>query len=256
MGRVPGAPGPELVASAAHVFVQDLGEPRVSGADTHHLSRTLRLRPGELVTAADGAGRWRRCVWRGAGAQLEARLEADGPVVVEERPGPAITVGFALTKGDRPERVVRGLTEVGVDRIVPLVAARSVVRWEAGRAEGHLERLRRVAREAAMQSRRLWLPEVAPLATVIDLVAGLVAGAAPAGPAGAGGPAGALAQPGGLPPSLEHPCVLVGPEGGWDTSELACGLGLVGLGPCVLRAETAALAAGIILCSIRAGVVG
>jgi 16S rRNA U1498 N3-methylase RsmE len=61
---------------------------------------------------------------------------------------------------------------------------------------------------------------------------------------------------GGGPPSLERPVVLVGPEGGWDESELASGLPLVTLGPTVLRAETAAMAAGVLLCGLRAGVVG
>jgi 16S rRNA (uracil1498-N3)-methyltransferase len=231
---------PVLEASAAHVFVDDLGEPHVAEADAHHLARVLRLRPGEVVTASDGAGRWRRCLWKGAGCSLAT----DGPVVVVERLEPAVTVGFALTKGDRPERVVRGLTEVGVDRVIPLAAARSVVRWLPERAEAHIAGLRRVAREAAMQSRRVWLPDVVPLVRVVDLLAcdGVAEGAA-------------LAQPGGAPPSLDRPCILVGPEGGWDTSELAFGLPPVGLGPSIMRSETATVAAGTILCALRAGIV-
>ena len=65
----------------------------------------------------------------------------------------------------------------------------------------------------------------------------------------------ALAQLGGGPLDLSRPTVLVGPEGGWDDSELACGLSSVGLGPTVLRAETAALAAGLLLAALRAGTV-
>ncbi len=235
-----------LEASAAHVFVEDLGEPCVAEADVHHLSRVLRLRPGEVVTASDGAGRWRRCLWTGPGCALAP----DGPVIVVDRPEPAVTVGFALTKGDRPERVVRGLTEVGVDRVIPLVAARSVVRWGPERAEAHVAGLSRVAREAAMQSRRAWLPEVVPLVSVGVLLAGNVrlAGVGVLDRV-------ALAQPGGAPPSLDRPCILVGPEGGWDASELADGLALIGLGPSIMRAETAAVAAGTILCALRAGIV-
>ncbi len=59
----------------------------------------------------------------------------------------------------------------------------------------------------------------------------------------AGGPP-VLAHPGGGPPSLAHPVVAVGPEGGWDDDELAGSAGTVGLGPTVLRAETAAVVAG------------
>lgn len=149
-------------------------------------------------------------------------------------------MAFAVVKGQRPEWAVQKLTEIGVDRIVPLLAARSVVRWPPGEAGGQLARLRRVAREAAMQSRRVWLPEVAGV-TPFDAMAA-EAGAA-------------LAQPGAGPPGLAHPVVLIGPEGGWDDAELAAAPALVGLGPSVLRTETAALVAGTLLCALRAGVV-
>lgn len=264
---MPAAPTPELIAAAAHVFVEDLAAPALSQADVHHLARTLRLRPGEVVTASDGAGRWLRCIWTGApaGPVACALLEVGGPVVSVAPALPAVTVGFAVTKGDRPESVVRGLSELGVDTIIPLATARCVVRWDAERAGRHLARLRRVAREAAMQSRRLWLPEVAPLTSVagsatVGGAAGRATEGALGGPGSAVAPAGAepavsMAQPGGGPPSLDHPAILVGPEGGWDEAELACGLPLVGLGPGVLRAETAALVAGALLCALRAGVV-
>ena len=61
----------------------------------------------------------------------------------------------------RPELVVQKLTEIGVDHIVPFVADRSIVRWDPDKAAHHHARLQKVAREAAMQSRRAWLPEVA-----------------------------------------------------------------------------------------------
>ena len=74
---------------------------------------------------------------------------------------PALTVAFAPVKGERPEWVVQKLTELGIDRIVPLLSERSVVRWSGARGKATVERLRRVAREAAAQCRRVWLPEVA-----------------------------------------------------------------------------------------------
>lgn len=186
---------------------------------------------------ADGAGGWRLCTWTG---DTDGGLEPAGGVAYEPRPEPSVTVGFALLKGDRPEWVVQKLTEVGVDRIVPFVAARTVVRWDGDRAVRHLDRLRRVAREAAMQARRTWLPEVAD-------VVGFAAVAS--------SPGVALAEPGGPPPSLDRPVVLVGPEGGWAPEELDRGLPTATLGPTVLRAETAAVAAGVLLCGLRAGVV-
>ena len=224
---------------AAWVFVGDLDELRLGPGDAHHLSRVLRLRAGEQVGACDGAGRWRTCgVTSVAGGDV--RLEPTGSVVVDEEPQPPITVGFSLVKGDRPELVVQKLTELGVDRILPLATARSVVRWDADRAARGVARLRQVAREAAMQARRSRLPEVAP-------VTALAAAARALGDRGA-----LCEQGGGEPPSLRRPALLVGPEGGWDPGEAACGLPAVGLGPTTLRAETAAIAAGVLLCGLRA----
>ena len=71
------------------------------------------------------------------------------------------------------------------------------------------------------------------------------------------GPACALAEPGGSGRvNLAQPAVLVGPEGGFSPAELASGPALVDLGPGVLRAETAAVASGVLLSALRAGVVG
>ena len=222
----------------AHVFVADLGAPALHAGDRHHLERVLRLRAGEVVTACDGAGRWVTCRFVTGGGPGGAGLEIDGVVVVEAAADPPVTVVFAPPKGDRPEWAVQKLTELGVDRIVPLVAARSVVRWTGDRAAGPVERLRRVAREAATQSRRAWLPVVEEPITFA---------------AAAAWPGAALAVAGGDPPSLERPVVLVGPEGGWDAEELGAGLPTVGLGPNVLRTETAAVVAGTLLVALRSG---
>jgi 16S rRNA (uracil1498-N3)-methyltransferase len=183
------------------------------------------------VTVSDGRGRWRACRFASG-----ARLEVDGPVVAEPSPSPPLTVAFALVKGERPEWVVQKLTEVGVDAIVPFVAERSVVRWDDAKAARNHDRLRQIAREASMQSRRVWLPTVEPVTTFADLA--LRAGVA-------------MAERGGAAPSLEHPAVLVGPEGGWSEAERGCGLATVGLGSSVLRAETAAIAAGVLLAAAR-----
>jgi 16S rRNA (uracil1498-N3)-methyltransferase len=213
----------------AHAFVQDLDAPELSGDDHHHLSRVLRLHPGDEVTVSDGAGGWRRC-------RFGQPLEPISAVEHDDAPDPEITVAFALVKGERPEWVVQKLTEVGVDRIVPFLAERSVVQWDDGKAERNHERLLLVARQAAMQSRRSWLPVVEPIATFAEVAAR---------------PGGALADRSGAPPSLQRPVVLVGPEGGWSEAERVRGLPTVGLGPTVLRAETAAIVAGAALCGLR-----
>jgi 16S rRNA (uracil1498-N3)-methyltransferase len=209
--------------------------------DAHHLTRVLRLRSGESVSVSDGVGGWRLCAFVGAGG-----LEPVGEAVREPAPSPPITVGFALTKGDKPEFAVQKLTEAGVDVILPFAAARSVVRWEDDKAARNYARLLRVAREAAMQSRRVWLPVVAPVQGFAAAVAGVV---------GAAGAPPVLAEPGGGPVSLDHPCVFVGPEGGWSEEELEAGAGLVSLGSDILRAETATVAAGVLLGALRGGFV-
>jgi 16S rRNA (uracil1498-N3)-methyltransferase len=223
-----------------HVFVDDLDEPVLDPGDHHHLARALRVRPGECVTASDGRGRWRTCRFgRGPGGEA---LEVAGPVVEVAAPVPALTIGFALTKGERPELVVQKLTELGIDRIVPFVADRSVVRWDTERGGRHVERLRRVAREAAMQSRRCRLPEVTEIARFADLVAkdrGAVA----------------LAEREGQPPSLLCRTVLIGPEGGWSQAELALSVSTIALGDQVLRAETAAITAAGVLTALRSGLI-
>jgi 16S rRNA (uracil1498-N3)-methyltransferase len=225
-----------LPLAAAHLFVADIDRPEANDVDAHHLTRVLRLRPGETVTASDGRGRWRTCRMASTGA-----IAPDGPVVAELPPAPPIGVAFAPVKGDRPEWTVQKLTEVGVDHIFPFLAAHSVVRWDGDRAARQTERWRRVAREAAMQSRRVWLPEVAELSSLAELLAA--------------GESWVMAQPGGPPPVLvgARPSVLIGPEGGWALDELALDVPRVGLGPTVMRAETAALAAGILFSALRTG---
>jgi 16S rRNA (uracil1498-N3)-methyltransferase len=223
------------------VFVANPAAPELAPEDRHHLVRVLRLQRGELVIAADGRGASTLCRFTGS----EGGLEPEGSLAQVARIAPVITVGFAPAKGDRPEWVVQKLTELGVDRIVPLETERSVVRWTGARADRAVERLRKVGREAAAQSRRSWLPEVSepvPLATFARQAAS------------AGTPM-VLADGEGRAPSLDRPVVAVGPEGGWSDAERALCLDTVALGDAVLRSETAAVAAGTLLAGLRSGLV-
>ncbi len=231
--------------AVAQVFVADPATPVLARDDHHHLVRVLRLAGGEQVVAADGAGRWCLCRFAGDRAGPERSLEPEGDVVNEPATARPLTVAFAPVKGDRPEWVVQKLTELGIDRIVPLRTDRSVVHWEGDRGTKAVARLTRVAREAAAQSRRVWLPEITEVATLTSF----------ADTARHTGDAVALAEAGGSPPTLERPAVAVGPEGGWSRGELDRGLPTVGLSPGVLRAETAAVVAGALLGALRAGTV-
>lgn len=211
-------------------FVDDLDELRLAGDDVHHLGRVLRVPVGDEVTAADGEGWWRPCRWTGAG------LEAAGEARREPRPEPKLTVALAPTKGERPAWAVQKLTEIGIDRIVVVMAERSVVRWDGERAAAHVGRLGRVAREAAAQSRQATIPAVQGPTGVTELL----------------GEGAVLAEPGGPAVTLAHPAVVVGPEGGWAPPELD-GAPTAGLGSTILRTETAAVVAGSLLVALRNG---
>jgi len=225
--------------AAAHVVVASLDTLDLDEVDRRHLASVLRLRDGEPVSATDGCGGWRMCRFDTAGG---GAIVAVGDVERRERMAPRLCVAFAPVKGDRPEWAVQKLTEFGVDRIVLLRAERSVVRWEGDRAGSHLRRLAEVARQAVMQSRGLWLPSVEGV-TPFEVAAAM--------------PGAVLAEPGGGPVSLDSPMVLVGPEGGWSDAERASAGGRsVSLGAGVLRTETAAVAAGVLLTALRAGVIG
>ena len=248
------APDAELRAAAALVFVEDLDSPHLCQDDAHHLGEVLRLRPGEAVVAADGSGRWRSCAFttlsatdRGAVAGRRAirasrfGLEAAGPVQVMERPSPRLEVAFSWAKAERTEWAVAKMAELGLDLLTPLVADRTVVRPDEDRAAHRAGRLGRIVREAAMQSRRPFLPEIGPSQNVDAVVARVPASDI------------AICEPGGTPISLATPVVLVGPEGGWSARELALVAKKVTLGDGVLRVETAALAAGALLTALRSG---
>lgn len=216
-----------LRRATAHLFVDSLDAPQLSAADEHHLLRVLRVRPTDPLTLSDGLGGWVEARWDPAAGGLVRVGEVQRAMAHHE-----CTVACAIAKGDRPEWTVQKLTEVGVARIVLFEAERSVVRWDAERAARQLERLRKVAREAAMQSRRVMLPEVtiAPWGEVAAL------------------PAAALADPAaGDEIDATVSTVVVGPEGGFTDAELRAVGRTVGLGDQVLRVETAAIAAGVLL---------
>ncbi|HEX4865769.1 MAG TPA: RsmE family RNA methyltransferase [Acidimicrobiales bacterium] len=226
--------------AAAHIVVDDVESPALCEADSHHLRAVLRLRTGESVSVTDGRGGWRSCVWVAG----EGAIEVAGEVVRVSRAAPAVCVAFAPVKGDRNEWAVQKLTELGVDRIVLLRTDRAVVRWDEGRSASHLGRLRKVARQAVMQSRRLWMPAVDG---AVDVESLLVQD---------GGDGAALADPSGTAGFAGVRTVLVGPEGGWSERELSLSKDrLIRLGDGVLRTETAAVAAGVLLAALRGGVV-
>jgi len=210
----------------------------VEGAEAHHAVVVRRLAVGESVVLTDGAGRVATGEVTETGkSRMEVRVRS---VTDVPAPVPELVVVQALPKGDRGELAVELLTEIGVARVVPWAAARSVAVWRGDRAAKSLARWQATAREAAKQARRAWFPEVSPLASTADVVA-LVADA----------PLALVlheeaTEP--LPTRLPDRILLVvGPEGGLAPEELTsfadAGARTVRLGPEVLRTSTAGVAA-------------
>ncbi|MBA3846466.1 MAG: 16S rRNA (uracil(1498)-N(3))-methyltransferase [Planctomycetes bacterium] len=206
----------------------------LSEEEAYHGRSVLRLRVGDEVRIADGAGRAGLAVVRADRRTLT--VETIGPIE-QLAPDPAahLTVACAPPKGDRFADLVRGLTELGVGRILPLACARG----ERLPNDTQLERLRRIAAEALKQCRRSHLPELGPLAEIATLAqsgSGLTFLDRDAPPA----------RPGPLCPTV----LVIGPEGGFSPEErqmlVAAGANAARLAGPVLRIETAALAAAAV----------
>jgi 16S rRNA (uracil1498-N3)-methyltransferase len=213
----------------------------VDGDEHHHLARVLRARPGDAITLFDGAG-----------AELEARVVRVGRDQTELAPAAARRPGgreavapaaaplvllTAVPRGGRMDFLVQKCSELGVSRIVPIIAARSVARPEADRRA----RWEKIAREAARQCGRADVPVVAaPSALAAALSsADLPARRVALSPAPDARPLRALL------PDRAPTALLVGPEGGLAADEVAAaaaaGFVPASLGPLILRVETAAV---------------
>ncbi|HEU5130097.1 MAG TPA: 16S rRNA (uracil(1498)-N(3))-methyltransferase [Glycomyces sp.] len=143
----------------------------LDGPEGHHAADVQRLQPGETLTLSDGAGGLARA--RVSGAERGSlALE-----ILERRavpaPDPKLTVVQALPKGDRGERAVQMLTEIGVDEVIPWAAARSITQWKGPRGDKARAKWTATAREAAKQARRAHLAHVAELHTTKRLIARL-----------------------------------------------------------------------------------
>ena len=222
--------------------------------ESRHLSRVLRLRPGDTVIAADGLGH-----------DYTVRVETVGElatgtvlgVATREAESPLrLTLVQSVPKGDKMELIVRAATELGVARVVSVLTERTIVSLEPGRWRERARRWQRVAKEAAKQCGRAVVPPVdvpRPLAEFLaadepaDLRLCFWEGAAPAAGEG-GGQAGlrdttlAASLPASLPRGARVE-VLIGPEGGLSRAEVesarARGWAVVSVGPRILRTETA-----------------
>jgi 16S rRNA (uracil1498-N3)-methyltransferase len=224
-------------------FVDEVrnGKAQIDGEEARHLTRVLRVEAGQRYEISDN-----RNVYL---AEIEtARKENVVFRTLEKFPTSPASARFelyaALIKFDRFEWIVEKATELGVTEIVPIQATRSERGLEKAAAK-RVERWRRIALEASQQSRRAHLPEIAEPVPLTQALARTGTyryvldenpGAAPLLSAL---PAERTAQ--------DTVAILTGPEGGWTEEEqssfTAAGWAPVSLGPLILRAETAVIAA-------------
>lgn len=214
---------PRRVAAIAQFRVLDVASPQLSDDDEHHLRKVLRVREGEEIVVTNGRGSWAL----GEVAQRAVNLVSH---VHLDPPSPVTTLYLSPLKGDRAEWAVAKATEVGVRRIVPLISERMAVKFKGDAREKTLGRWRRIANEATGQCRRTYDVEIDDAIGVKDVPESV-----------------AVADVGAKGNWRGVRSVAIGPEGGWAANEWDEVRRRVGLGPTVLRAETAGVVAASLL---------
>ncbi len=224
-------------------FVPDVerGFAKLHGEEAKHLSRVLRVEPGHVYELSDNTQKY-------LGKVIEANKESVRFEILEtmpvERETPAIHLYVAIIKFEYFEWGIEKATELGVDRIVPVHAARTEQGLDKAVAK-RLERWRRIAVESSQQSRRAFLPELGECTRFADVAANASGKRVILDETRQGQRLAALDR------AADPISLLIGPEGGWTDSEraLAAANGWIpaSLGPRILRAETAWLAALAIL---------
>lgn len=220
----------------------------LTGTAHHHLKNVLRFKPGDEMVVFDGAGR--ECIgvlelYQGETAVVRVLGDTDQSM----ESGLDLTIAPCLAKGKKIDLVVEKAVELGADRVCVVTSQRSVGQLVAEQAMDRVERWRRIAKSAAEQSGRTMMPVVERIRTFAEFVAAKPAdtlgllftvGTDPDPPA-------ALRQ---RYPDVHKVIALIGPEGGFAPAEIALarrhGFLEVGLGPRVLRTETAAIVAAAV----------
>jgi 16S rRNA (uracil1498-N3)-methyltransferase len=220
----------------------------IEGEEAYHLRKVLRLGPGDEVRIFDGTGREMRAVIDQMSAQAVTLRIVEHLTNLVESPL-SITLAQGLIKGERFEVLIQKATELGVTTLQPLATKYTDVRLNEARAEKRLERWGRIVLEAAKQSGRRRLMTILPPIGWDEFVGS------------ASQPVIFFSERGGQSleqiaskiksPELSAITAVVGSEGGWSELEIAeaesSGFHMATLGPRILRAETAGIAAVVLL---------
>lgn len=240
--------GSDLTPSLDALSVGDSAS--LGGAEGRHAASVRRIGAGEWVDVVDGHGLRATCEVSGSDNSSLSLIVRE--LAQEETPSPEVILVQALAKGGRDEAAVEICTEIGIDRVIPWASQRAIVQWRGPKAEKGRAKWEGVARAAAKQSRRAYVPVVEDVKDSRELAAWVVSLTDEAGVAficheEATDSLGAvLAQVqaasanGSLPARI---ALIVGPEGGIGAEEteqlVDAGARTIGLGDNVLRSSTA-----------------
>jgi 16S rRNA (uracil1498-N3)-methyltransferase len=234
---------------AATVFLVDAvpapgAEYLLDGDEGRHAAVVRRIRVGEAVVLSDGAGCLASCTVT-AVAKASVTLSCESVATVPP-PSPRVVLVQAIPKSDRADLAVELATEAGIDEIIPWQAARCVARWDkaSGKADKGAARWRAVARAAAKQARRAWIPAVREVVSSSELIRVLASMDAKVVVLHEGSATSLAACDFSVASTV---VIVVGPEGGIAPDEVdalvATGATTALLGPTVLRTSTAAAVA-------------
>lgn len=229
-----------------HERPDESGRVRLTGGEAHHAGNVLRLKCGDAVILVDGCGmEYIAVIKRMDGLSIE--LDVQSQVERRVEPNVELVLGLAMLKSELMELVLQKGTELGLSGFVPVYTERSTVVIPPEKIQKRLERYKKISLEAVKQCRRLRPPKIGPVMTLEEFFktyrdADLKMMLHPPD-SGKGGVIRRALTDFGRPDSI---CVLVGPAGGFSEIEAEnaamAGFNLFGLGPRILRAETAAIA--------------
>lgn len=216
----------------------------IDGENAVHISRSLRMKTGDEVTLCDAAGNDYRCVLETfSDAQIVARIIEKKKCTAE--PPYKVTLMQCLPKGDKMEYIIQKSVELGVFDILPVSSSRCIVKLDDKSAQKKVARWQKIAHEAAGQCGRGIIPGVLQ-PTSFDKALDMAKDADLKLFCYEGEPVRSISDI--LANASEKPrkiFVLIGSEGGFSVEEAqkaeACGFCITGLGPRILRTETAPL---------------
>ncbi|MBQ5318919.1 MAG: 16S rRNA (uracil(1498)-N(3))-methyltransferase [Oscillospiraceae bacterium] len=220
----------------------------VTGSDAHHIGYSLRMKPGEELTFCHGGTDY-CCVIENI-SESEVLCRVVDAVPSKSEPSVELTLYQAYPKQDKLELIIQKTTELGVTRIVPFISSRCIARPDEKSYRKKQERMQKIAEEAAKQSGRGIIPEIAPLMTMKQALEDMKKSELKLFCYENGGEKLSSIPFGGV----KSVAVMIGSEGGFERAEAEAaensGATQIWLGERILRCETCPIAVTAIIMNI------